>query len=161
MSKVAHTAASVVSEAPLAAVCATFDMGDYILLGKGELASGGRKRASILADAFEAVVGAIYIDSSYEEARKFILHQLKDYLSLVASGDYGKDYKTLFQEFVQRDGEQKITYVLRREEGPDHDKTFYMEVIVAGKVLGEGSGKTKKDAEQHAAHEALKRLHAI
>ena len=67
----------------------------------------------------------------------------------------------LFQEFVQRDGEQKITYVLRREEGPDHDKTFYMEVIVAGKVLGEGSGKTKKDAEQHAAHEALKRLHAI
>ena len=151
----------VVSEAPLAAVCATFDMGDYILLGKGELASGGRKRASILADAFEAVVGAIYIDSSYEEARKFILHQLKDYLSLVASGDYGKDYKTLFQEFVQRDGEQKITYVLRREEGPDHDKTFYMEVIVAGKVLGEGSGKTKKDAEQHAAHEALKRLHAI
>ena len=153
--------ASVVSEAPLAAVCATFDMGDYILLGKGELASGGRKRASILADAFEAVVGAIYIDSSYEEARKFILHQLKDYLSLVASGDYGKDYKTLFQEFVQRDGEQKITYVLRREEGPDHDKTFYMEVIVAGKVLGEGSGKTKKDAEQHAAHEALKRLHAI
>ena len=153
--------ASVVSEAPLAAVCATFDMGDYILLGKGELASGGRKRASILADAFEAVVGAIYIDSSYEEARKFILHQLKDYLSLVPAAITEKITRRCSRNFVQRDGEQKITYVLRREEGPDHDKTFYMEVIVAGKVLGEGSGKTKKDAEQHAAHEALKRLHAI
>jgi ribonuclease-3 len=153
--------ASVVSETPLASVCAAFHMGDYILLGKGEVASGGRLRASIMADAFEAVVGAIYIDSSYEEARKFILHQLKEYLALVASGDYGKDYKTLFQEFVQRDGEQQIVYSLCREDGPDHDKTFYMEVIVNGKVLGEGAGKTKKDAEQHAAHEALKRLHAM
>lgn len=153
--------ASVVSETPLAAVCSTFHMGEYILLGKGELASGGRTRASIMADAFEAVVGAIYIDSSYEEARKFILHQLKDYLALVATGDYGKDYKTLFQEYVQRDGEQHIQYNLCREEGPDHDKTFYMEVVVNGNVLGEGAGKTKKDAAQHAAHAALKRLHAI
>lgn len=153
--------ASVVSEAPLAAVCAKFHMGDYILLGKGELVSGGRQRASILADAFEAVVGAIYIDSSYEEARKFILHQLKEYLLLVDSGKYGKDYKTLFQEYVQRDGEQKIVYSLCRTEGPDHDKTFYMEVIVNGRVLGEGSGKSKKDAEQQAAHAALERLHAL
>lgn len=153
--------ASVVSETPLAAVCASFHMGDYLLLGKGELASGGRTRASILADAFEAVVGAIYIDSDYAEARKFILHQLKGYLHLVATGEYGKDYKTLFQEFVQQDGPQHIAYRLCREEGPDHDKTFYMEVVVNGKVLGEGAGKTKKDAEQHAAHEAMKRLHAI
>lgn len=153
--------ASVVSEAPLAAVCAKFGMGEYILLGKGESASGGRMRASILADAFEAVVGALYIDSSYQEAQKFILHQLKDYLALVASGDYGKDYKTLFQEFVQRDGEQHISYRLCREEGPDHDKTFYMQAVVNGLVLGEGSGKSKKGAEQHAAHEALKQLHAL
>ncbi len=153
--------ASVVSEAPLAAVCAKFNMGDYILLGKGEIVTGGRKRASILADAFEAVVGAIYIDTSYEEARKFILHQLKEYLSLVASGNYGKDYKTLFQEYIQREGEQKIVYSLCREEGPDHDKIFYMEVVVNGTVLGEGSGKSKKDAEQRAAHEALKRLHVL
>ncbi|MCH4166212.1 MAG: ribonuclease III [Megasphaera sp.] len=153
--------ASVVSETPLAAVCASFHMGEYILLGKGELASGGRTRASIMADAFEAVVGAIYIDSTYEEARKFILHQLKGYLELVAKGDYGKDYKTLFQEFIQRDGEHIIAYQLCRQEGPDHDKTFYMEVIVNGSVLGEGAGKTKKDAEQHAAHEALMHLHAI
>lgn len=153
--------ASVVSETPLAAVCTSFCMGEYVLLGKGELASGGRTRASIMADAFEAVVGAIYIDSTYEEARKFILHQLKGYLELVAKGDYGKDYKTLFQEFVQRDGEHTIGYKLCRQEGPDHDKTFYMEVIVNGKTLGEGAGKTKKDAEQHAAHKALMCLHAI
>ena len=108
-----------------------------------------------MADAFEAVVGAIYIDSSYEEARKFILHQLKGYLDLVKSGHYEKDYKTLFQEYVQQKGPQHIEYELCRSEGPDHDKTFYMEVKVNGKVLGEGSGKTKKDAEQHAAHTAL------
>ena len=153
--------ASVVSETPLATVCASFHMGEYILLGKGELASGGRTRASIMADAFEAVVGAIYIDSTYDEARKFILHQLRGYLAMVANGDCDKDYKTLFQEFVQRDGEQVITYELCREEGPDHDKTFYMQVIVNGKVLGEDAGKTKKDAEQHAAHKALICLHAI
>lgn len=150
--------ASVVSETPLASVCAKFHMGDYILLGKGELATGGRTRPSIMADAFEAVVGAIYIDSSYEEARKFILHQLKGYLDLVKSGHYEKDYKTLFQEYVQQKGPQHIEYELCRSEGPDHDKTFYMEVKVNGKVLGEGSGKTKKDAEQHAAHTALMNL---
>jgi ribonuclease III len=153
--------ASIVSESPLAACCTVFRMGDYILLGNGELASGGRLRASILADAFEAVVGAIYIDSSYEAARSFILYQLRDFLAIVESGHYGKDYKTVFQEFIQRDGEQKIDYELCREEGPDHDKTFYMEVIVNGKVLGGGSGKTKKDAEQQAAHEALEKLHAL
>ena len=150
--------ASVVSESPLASVCMKFHMGDYLLLGKGELATGGRTRPSMLADAFEAVVGAIYIDSSYEEARKFILHQLKDYLDLVDSGHYEKDYKTIFQEYVQQDGPQHIEYRLCRTEGPDHDKTFYMEILVNGKVLGEGSGKSKKYAEQHASHEALMRL---
>lgn len=153
--------ASVVSEAPLAKCSAGFGMGEYLLLGKGEMASGGRDRPSILADAFEAVVGAIYIDSSYEQARAFILRLLQPYLTLVDSGNYGKDYKTLFQEYVQRDGEQQIHYSLSREEGPDHNKTFYMKVLVNGKTLGEGSGKSKKDAEQQAAFEALKRLGAL
>ena len=153
--------ASVVSETPLAAVFGGYHIGDYMLMGRGEQRSGGRTRVSILADVFEAVVGALYIDHSYEAARVFILHQLKGYLDLVASGQYGKDYKTLFQEYVQQDGEQDITYELCREEGPDHDKTFYMQVVVNGKALGEGKGKTKKDAEQHAAQEALKRLHVI
>lgn len=150
--------ASVVSETPLATVSARFHMGDYLLLGHGELASGGRTRPSIMADAFEAVVGAIYLDSSYEEAKKFILHQLKDYLHLVDAGEYEKDYKTLFQEYVQQDGPCQIVYDLVRSEGPDHNKTFYMDVKVNGKVLGQGKGKSKKDAEQHAAHVALQHL---
>ena len=86
---------------------------------------------------------------------------MKGYLELVATGNYGKDYKTLFQEYVQQEGEKHIAYILDREEGPDHDKTFYMTVKVNGKALGEGKGKTKKSAEQHAAHEALVRLHVI
>lgn len=150
--------ASVVSETPLAEASAKFQMGEYLLLGHGEIATGGRRRPSIMADAFEAVVGAIYLDSSYEEAQKFILHQLKDYLQLVDSGHYEKDYKTLFQEYVQQDGPCQITYELVREEGPDHDKTFYMDVKVNGKILGQGQGKSKKDAEQHAANLALQTL---
>ena len=153
--------ASVVSEMPLASVFGKYKVGDYMLMGRGELHTGGRTRTSILADAFEAVVGAIYLDHSYREARNFILHQLKGYLELVATGNYGKDYKTLFQEYVQQEGEKHIAYILDREEGPDHDKTFYMTVKVNGKALGEGKGKTKKSAEQHAAHEALVRLHVI
>ena len=149
--------ASVVSETPLAACCAAFHMGDFLLMGKGEESTGGRQRPSILADAFEAVVGALYIDSSYDEARRFILTQLKAYLDLIDSGHYLKDYKTLFQEYVQQDGVQQIHYELCREEGPDHDKTFYMKVYVNGVEEGEGAGKTKKDAEQQAAYEALKK----
>lgn len=153
--------ASVVSEMPLASVFGSYQIGNYMLMGRGEQLSGGRTRTSILADAFEAVVGALYIDHSYSAARIFILHQLKGYLDLVATGNYGKDYKTVFQEYIQRNGEQHIAYTLCREEGPDHDKTFYMEVTVNGAVLGEGKGKTKKDAEQHAACVALKKLGVI
>lgn len=153
--------ASIVREAPLAAVCSAFHMGKYLLLGHGEISSGGRERPGILADAFEAVVGAVYMDASYEEARKFILRHLRDYLALVENGHYDQDYKTLFQEYIQRDGEHHITYSLCKESGPDHDKTFTMQVAADGKVLGEGCGKSKKMAEQHAARQALLRLHAI
>ena len=153
--------ASVVSETPLAEWCASIHLGEYLLLGRGEEQSGGRQRPSILADAFEAIVGAIYIDSSYEAARSFILQSLNAYLNLVDSGNYCRDYKTIFQEYVQQEGEQEIHYSLCREEGPDHDKTFYMEVSVNGKVLGEGAGKSKKDAEQQAAYTALKMFDAL
>jgi len=153
--------ASVVSETPLAECSASFELGQYLRMGHGEVLSGGRSRISILADAFEAIVGAIYLDSSYDEARRFILSHLQPYLDKVSHGDYGKDYKTIFQEFIQRDGEQHIEYILCHEEGPDHDKTFYMEVTVNGTVLGKGSGKTKKDAEQHAALQALRKVQAL
>ena len=133
-------------------------MGDYILLGKGELATGGRTRPSIMADAFEAVVGASTSTVPMKKHGNSSFTSSKGYLDLVKSGHYEKDYKTLFQEYVQQEGPQHIEYELCRSEGPDHDKTFYMEVKVNGKVLGEGSGKTKKDAEQHAAHTALMKL---
>lgn len=153
--------ASVVCESALAECSVKFHIGQYLRLGRGEACSGGRDRSSILADAFEAVVGAIYIDSSYEAAASFILSHLKKRLDLVKSGDYGRDYKTLFQEFIQRDGEQPVIYNLYKEEGPDHDKTFFMEVWVNEQILGCGSGKSKKDAEQQAAQAALRDLHAL
>ncbi len=153
--------ASVVSEEPLACVCASFQMGSFLLLGKGEALTGGRTRNSIMADAFEAVVGAVYIDCSYTAARDFILKQLDKYLQLVDKGIYGKDYKTYFQELLQRDGAQDIRYRLCREEGPDHNKTFFMEVTVNGEIMGTGSGKTKKSAEQHAAYKALEKMNAL
>ena len=159
--KLTRARASVVSEEPLACACAAFHMGDYLLLGRGEVRTGGRTRNSIMADAFEAVVGAIYMDASYSAAREFILTQLDKYLQLVDKGVYGKDYKTYFQELLQRDGTQDIHYHLCHEEGPDHNKTFFMEVVVNGVTMGTGSGKTKKSAEQHAAYAALEKMDAL
>lgn len=151
--------ASVVSEAPLADVCRDLNMGQYILLGHGEIKSGGKFRHSILADAFEAVVGALYLGGSYEMARTFILTQLQPYLQRIQNGHYGRDYKTQFQEYIQQDGEHNITYVLCAETGPDHNKTFTMQVCVDGSIRGVGSGKSKKEAEQCAAQAALQKVY--
>lgn len=132
--------------------------GEYLRLGKGELNSGGRARASILADAFEAVIGAIYLESNYEETEKFVLSHLKDVLEKIGQGKIDEDFKTLFQEYVQKTGEHKMEYRLAYSAGPDHDKTFGMEVYVDGKLYGSGVGKSKKDAEQEAAKVALATL---
>lgn len=150
--------ASIVCEASLATAGLALHLGDYLLLGHGESRSGGRKRPSILADAFEALMGAVYISCSYDTARSFALTHLQGSLQLVASGHYGSDHKTLLQEFVQRKGEQEIKYELRAESGPDHDKTFVMAVYVNGIEEGVGEGKSKKEAEQRAAGEALRLL---
>ena len=129
------------------------DLGDYLFLGKGEQKTGGRERASILADAFEAVIASIYLDGGTEEARKFILRFIvpaveKHRLSF-------KDYKTVLQEVIQKNPEEKLTYVLVGESGPDHDKRFEVEVHLNSNVIGRGTGGTKKHAEQEAAREAL------
>lgn len=150
--------ASVVCETALAGCARKFRVGDYLLLGRGEEQTGGRQRASILADAFEALIGAIYLDNSYEEAMRFVLTHLQENLQLVDSGNYTHDYKTELQEYVQKDGETDIYYRLVRDEGPDHDKTFYMEIELNGESIGQGVGKSKKDAAQHAAREALQFL---
>ncbi|MDD4601273.1 Ribonuclease 3 [bioreactor metagenome] len=153
--------AMVVCEPTLAQCSSKITIGNYILLGRGESASGGRERLSILADAFEAVIGAIYLDSGFEVAAKFVLDQLNDELKLIERGDYLKDYKTSLQEVVQKNNESKITYEIAAERGPDHDKLFDAIVLINGIKMGRGSGRSKKEAEQRAAKQALIKLDFI
>lgn len=150
--------AAIVCEATLASRAAALEIGQYLRLGKGELVSGGRKRTSILADSFEAIIGAIYLDGGFTAAASFVLRQLSEQLALVESGDYIKDYKTLLQEVVQRNSDSRIHYEITAEHGPDHDKTFEITVLVNAKKLGTGHGKSKKEAEQLAAKQALTKL---
>ena len=129
-----------------------------MLLGKGEEATGGRERISILADAFEAIIAAIYLDGSIEEARRFILTKMEDIISDARRGKIFRDYKTHLQEVLQGKGENNIWYKLIDEKGPDHNKRFIMEVGINKDVLGIGEGKSKKEAEQFAARVALDKI---
>lgn len=153
--------AMVVCEPTLAQCAFKIGLGNYLLLGKGEVASGGRERLSILADAFEAIIGAIYLDSGFDTANKFILENLQSDLMLIERGDYLKDYKTSLQEVVQKNSDSKIHYEIIAERGPDHDKMFDSIVLVNGVQMGHGSGRSKKEAEQRAAKQALIKLEVI
>lgn len=150
--------ANVVCEVSLAQKARTLFLGEYLLLGKGEESSGGRNRDSILADGMEALIAAIYMDSSYEEASRFVLNHFIDMIDLAASGNLMKDYKTQLQELIQSSGKGRMEYVVVNEEGPDHSKVFFVEVQSEQKILGQGSGKNKKEAEQNAAKAAIERL---
>lgn len=152
--------ARIVCEPTLAQHANRLAIGEYLLLGRGEAISGGRERISILADAFEAIIGAIYLDGGYQIACKFILAELYNEFELIESGDYVNDYKTLLQEVLQRNGECKIAYEVIAEWGPDHNKTFETSVIANNELLGTGVGKNKKEAEQNAAKVALAKLHS-
>ncbi len=143
--------ASLVCEPTLAMCTETIHLGDYLMLGKGEDLTGGRKRKSILSDAMEAVIGAIYLDGGFAEAKAFIHRFI---LNDVEKKQLFHDSKTLLQERVQEHHEQ-VEYVLIREEGPDHDKNFTVEVRLNGQTLAVGEGHTKKAAEQEAAYRAL------
>lgn len=153
--------AMIVCEPTLARCAAQIGIGRYLLLGRGEAASGGRERLSILADAFEAIIGAIYIDQGFKAASGFILTSLSDDLMLVERGDYLKDYKTALQECVQKNVESRIAYEIVAERGPDHDKLFEAIVVINGERMGCGSGRSKKEAEQRAAKQALIKLDVI
>ena len=126
---------------------------------KGRRTFGGRTRISILGDAFEAVIGAIYLDNNYEVAARFILGHLKKFLDLIDQGDYDHDYKSDLQELAQKHGDVDIRYDVVRDEGPDHDKTIWMKIMINGKDFGTGVGKNKKEAAQKAAKEAIERIH--
>lgn len=148
--------AAFVCEPSLAFASKQLGLGKYILLGKGEETTGGRCRESILADTFEAITGAIYIDSGLEDARVFILSNYDtDYIEEFLKGNIFTDYKTELQEVLQKTSHEKIEYKIEKEIGPDHSKEFYINVIVENKVIGRGIGKNKKEAEQMAAKEAL------
>ena len=130
-------------------------VGDYLLLSHGEQNSGGRSRSSILADAFESITAAIYLDGGIQEARSFILRYVLPLLKETKPRPF-KDYKTALQEIVQKNPEDRLEYVLTGESGPDHDKHFTVEVRLDGNMVGKGGGRSKKEAEQQAAREALK-----
>lgn len=129
------------------------DLGSYMLLGKGELNTGGRDRDSILEDAFEALTAAIYLDGGMECAKKHVLRFLAKAVNTHHINF--KDYKTTLQEVIQKNPDQSITYVVSGESGPDHNKRFEVEVHLNSNVIGKGVGKSKKQAEQEAAKEAL------
>ena len=145
--------AELVCEASLHKTALALGLGGYMRLGKGEEHTGGRERPSILADMVEAIIAALYLDAGMAQAQRFIMARV---LSDVQFADHrGGDYKTQLQELVQRKSNQVITYTQVEESGPDHDKTFTFAVLINGAVSGRGSGKTKKEAEQMAAHKAL------
>ncbi|MBO8129435.1 MAG: ribonuclease III [Peptococcaceae bacterium] len=150
--------ATVVCEASLVEVARSLCLGDYLIMGRGEEASGGRNRPSVLADAVEALLGAVYLDQGLEVARRIILKYFEPLLEDVLAGRCYNDYKTRLQEVIQRQTVIPVKYVILEEKGPDHNKTFTAGVIHRGKLLGKGTGSSKKEAEQLAAREALKRM---
>ena len=146
--------AALVCEKACCGFAKQIDLGNYLRLSHGEQNSGGRTRSSILADAFEAVIAAIYLDAGMEEARKFILRFVLPMLKAHKPKAF-KDYKTALQQIIQQNPEEHLEYVLTGESGPDHDKHFTVEVHLNSNVIGKGGGRSKKEAEQQAAREAL------
>lgn len=150
--------ASIVCEASLAKMASELLVGECILLGKGEEMTGGRTRASILADTFEAIAGAIFIDGGFVAVKQFLHNTLIRQVDSLSVGDLYKDYKTLLQESLQKGSTDPIEYRVIGEEGPDHDKNFFVEVCHGQVCLGKGIGKSKKEAEQNAAKNALNKF---
>lgn len=147
--------ASMVCEPSLAFCARDIELGSYLLLGKGEEATGGRERDSVTSDAMEALIGAIYLDSGFTSAKEFI-H--KFILSDLENKKLFFDSKTILQEIVQAQKSRTVSYQLLGEEGPDHNKVFYVEVYVGDSCYGTGKGRTKKAAEQEAAYQAILKL---
>lgn len=151
--------ASVVQEGPLAARALELGLHKYIQLSPSEEAAGGRMRPSILADVFEAIIGAIYLESGIEKARWFVLEQLSPALKRVRGGDVSPDdHKSKLQEVAQAHWRRTPTYRVLREYGSAHERRFVVQVYFDDEFMGEGSGRSKKEAEQAAAREALDRI---
>lgn len=148
--------AAVVCEESLMRKAEDLHLTDYIRMGRGEEASGvKRKKRSLVADAVEATIGAVYLDGGWESAKSLITGMFSDIIDDALQGKLKHDYKTALQEYLQSEGNPHILYKIEGEQGPDHDKTFFAVLRNNGEVIGKGYGRTKKQAEQNAAKEAL------
>ena len=149
--------ASVVNEATLARCAKERNFGGFLKLGKGEMVNGGRERESILADTFEAVIGAIYLDGGYDSAKRFVLCALETDIHSMKGLTWISDCKTHLQEQLQKNSQEPIEYYVIKEEGPEHNKIFTVELAHGGRVMAQGSGRNKKEAEQEAARRAIEK----
>lgn len=156
--ELARVKSFVVSEDSLASIAREIKVDNFILIGKGEEFSGGRTKKAILADCLEAIIGAYYLDSGFKPAKEFVLQYLIPEINKVLEDRHKKDYKTLLQEFVQKQYKTYPRYTTVKKTGPDHDRTFWVEVRVNDVVYGPGKGKNKKEAEQDAARIAYKAI---
>ena len=153
--KLTRLRASMVCEPTLAHCARELQLGEYLLLGKGEDATGGRKRDSILSDALEALIGAIYLDGGFTNAKEFIKQFI---LNDLEHKQLFFDSKTILQEMVQKHCNEKLAYELIGESGPDHDKVFHVQALIGSRAVSEGLGRTKKAAEQQAAYRAILKI---
>ena len=151
-----RTRASIVCEKSLAKAARELGLGKFLRLGRGEEKSGGRDRDSVLSDAFEAVIAALYLDAGITKTAEWVINKLQDIIDEETRSDIHHDFKTALQEKVQKRDITDIHYEVVGEDGPDHDKRFEVIVVADGKILGRGCGKSKKKAEQEAAKAALK-----
>ena len=156
--KLTEIRASLVCRDTLAELASSLKLGDWLLLGQGEEANGGRTKASNLANAMEALLGALYLDQGLAKARRFILRQLKSELKKIKAGKTTQTYKALVQELIQRQKKLTPVYHLVEAIGPDHNKQFTAEILIKGEALGRGTGKSKKAAESQAARAAWEKL---
>jgi len=148
----------LIRQETLAELASVLKLGDYLYLGKGEESTGGRQRKTNLADTFEALIGAIFLDQGLTAARDFVLNKLNNQFDKIKTGGISPNYKALLQEFTQANYKQLPTYHLVEVSGPDHEKNFTVEVTIGNEVLGTGSGKSKRTAEIEAARSAWEQL---
>lgn len=147
--------ADIVCEQSLAQVARKLNLGQHLKLSRGEENTGGRNRDSLLSDVVESTIAAVYLDSGFEEMKRYVLSIMKDTILAAREGKLVRDNKSSLQELLQKKGLENPEYVMLCESGPDHNKSFTFAVAVKGKQIAEGSGKTKKEAEQEAAKKAL------
>lgn len=152
------TRAKIVCESSLAKCANDIELGKYLLLGRGEELSGGRNKFSILSDAYEALIGGLYLDGGLELAKGFILKYMESIIKNCVEGKVFYDFKTQLQEIVQQKSDQLIAYKIVDESGPDHNKTFITQVTINDVIFGKGTGHSKKESEQNAAKDAINNL---